>query len=83
MSRRSPRGPVPSLIGGKSGRPKRATVLRKCECYRCHVSLEAGAVCIEIPRLGSGFSSRRRYCDECFRSILEKSQADLDEAKAL
>lgn len=83
MSRRKPRGPTPSLIGGANGRPKRVTVQRECKCSRCHVPLVAGGDCIEIPKLGGAYSNAKRVCNECFQRILDKTAEDFEEIKAL
>jgi hypothetical protein len=45
--------------------------------------LLAGQDCIEIPKAGTGFSSARRVCKECFKAILEKTSQDLQEIMAL
>jgi hypothetical protein len=83
MTKIKPKGPTPSLIGSTNGRPRRAPVLKKSKCYRCHDELLAGCECIEIPKVGTGFSSSRRVCDACFGLILTKTTEDLDEIKAL
>lgn len=83
MTKTTPRGPTPSLIGGTNGRPRRVAIARKSTCYRCHVDLLAGATCVEIPKLGAAYSSARRVCDDCFRGIVEKTSADLEEIRAL
>lgn len=83
MNKVNPRGPVPSLIGGTNGRPKRVQVQRKCQCSRCHTPLLAGQSCVEIPKLGEAFSTSRRVCDECFQQILRKTYEDIEEIKNL
>lgn len=83
MKKSSPRGPTPSLIGGTNGRPKRATVKRLSQCYRCHGDLVMGSNCIEIPKLGQAYSTDRRVCDECFQLILRKTEEDLAEIRKL
>lgn len=83
MKRVKPRGPIPSLIGGANGRPQRITVGKKSECSRCHAEFAKGDTCISIPKLGAGFSTPRRVCDDCFRSIIDKTYADLEEVRAL
>lgn len=83
MTKTTPRGPTPSLIGSTNGRPRRATVARKSKCYRCHVDLLAGQACIEIPKLGGGYSTARRVCNGCFQGIIQKTSQDLDELRAL
>lgn len=77
MSAAKPKGPTPSLIGGSNGRPKRANVLRLSECCRCHHQMTKGQTCIEIPKLGSAFTASKRYCNECYGKILEKTKEDI------
>ena len=77
------KGPVPSLIGGASGKPKRAVVQRKCSCKRCHKELVLGDKCIDIPQVGKGFSSNKRVCNECFATILVKTEKDLEALKSI
>ena len=83
MKKIKPRGPVPSLIGSTNGRPKRVDVLKKSECSRCHTTFAAGQTCVAIPKLGSGYSTAKRVCDECFQGILQKTSEDLDAIKAI
>ena len=83
MNRRKPKGPVPSLIGGANGRPKRVAVQRQSECSRCHVAFTAGDTCIAIPKLGGAYSNAKRVCDECFQRILEKTAEDFEEIREL
>ena len=83
MSKRKPRGPVPSLIGGSNGRPKRVDVQRQSKCSRCHVPFMAGETCIEIPKVGGAYSSAKRVCDECFQDILKKTGEDFEEVREL
>jgi hypothetical protein len=71
------------LIGGTNGRPKRVPVTRLSKCYRCGDDLVAGIHCIEIPKLGTAYSTGRRCCDACFKLILTKTEIDLAELKAL
>ncbi len=83
MTKTKPKGPTPSLIGSTNGRPRRVAVQRKSNCYRCHDDLPTGQDCIEIPKLGGGFSTAKRVCKACFHSIIEKTTQDLEELKAL
>lgn len=79
-----PKGPVPSLIGGTNGRPKRVPIKNNgYDCSRCHDEFISGKTCIAIPQVGAGHSSARRVCDECFNEILEKTAKDLDEVKLI
>ena len=78
-----PKGPVPSLIGGSNGRPKRVPVLRKSTCYRCGDNLLVGKPCVAIPKLGAAYSSVKRVCDDCFQAILSKTTSDLEAVKLI
>jgi len=78
-----PKGPVPSLIGASNGKPTLVHVERKSTCKRCKTAIEAGQDCIAIPKLGGAHASPRRFCHDCFRSILAKTQADLNGLQAL
>jgi len=79
---KSPRGKTPSLIGSTNGRPHTATVQRLCACVRCGQGLVAGTTCFEIPRLGR-FVKNRRHCRDCYDKILNKTQEDLAELRAI
>ena len=83
MNRRKPSGPVPSLIGGANGRPKRVLVRRQSKCSRCHMMFAADETCIVIPQLGGAYSTTKRICDECFQQILEKTAEDFEKIKVL
>jgi hypothetical protein len=83
MSKAKPKGPTPSLIGGANGRPKRVLVMRLSECFRCHGDLPAGIECVAIPKLGGAYSAERRICNACFLLVLDKTAADLAEARKL
>ncbi len=74
---------MPSLIGSSNGKPKRVDVLGPSHCSRCKIPLSKGQICIEIPKLGNSFSNPKRYCDECYQSILQKTEQDLEELKKL
>lgn len=83
MSKVKPRGPTPSLIGGANGRPKKVAVERRSKCFRCHDTLLAGTECVAIPKLGGGYSSPRRICDDCYKLVLAKTAQDLADAGKL
>jgi hypothetical protein len=82
MTKKIPKGRVPSLIGGTNGRPIRSNVLRRSTCYRCEDELAAGTSCIAIPKLGP-FSNKRRVCDVCYQAILKQTSGDLEELRRL
>jgi hypothetical protein len=82
-NQKKPRGKTPSLIGSSNGRPKRVTVVRKSECCRCHGDIQPGQDCFGIPKAGSGFSSVKRFCKECFQNVLVQTNKDLEEVKNL
>lgn len=83
MKKSKPKGPVPSLIGGSNGRPRRTDVKRLSACYRCQAELIMGTTCVEIPKLGQAYSTPRRVCDACFQLILHKTEDDLAEIRKL
>lgn len=83
MSRKTPKGRIPSLIGGTNGRPVRVAVARLSNCYRCNERLDAGIPTIAIPQLGRGFANKRRVCDNCYRAILKQTAEDLEELHKL
>ena len=83
MTKTTPKGPTPSLIGGSNGRPKRVEVKKLSSCYRCNDSLLKGTTCIEIPKLGGAYSSARRMCDDCFKQMVAKTAEDLAEVASL
>jgi hypothetical protein len=83
MKARMPKGKTPSLIGSTLGRPKRIEVERRSTCARCGSAIVVGAVCYGIPRLGSGFSSPGRYCQDCYVRILDQTEKDLQELRSI
>jgi hypothetical protein len=83
MTKTTPRGPTPSLIGGTNGRPRLRDVKKKSHCYRCNDEIASGQTCIEIPKLGTGYRSAKPVCGECFGLILKKTFEDLESIKAL
>lgn len=83
MTKRTPKGKTPSLIGGTNGRPVRVDIERKSECYRCKDELRAGTSCIAIPKLGSAFSSKRRVCEDCYQAMLKQTSDELEVLRQL
>lgn len=83
MTKRTPKGKTPSLIGGANGRPIRVDVQRRSECYRCHDEILTGTSCIAIPKLGGAFTSGRRVCNTCYELILKQTADDLEELRQL
>src|SRR3989442_10923388 len=83
MTKKTPKGPIPSLIGSTNGRPRRAEVKRLSYCYRCNDDILAGSNCIEIPKLGAGFASVKRVCETCFEAIMQKTAQDLEQLQTL
>ena len=83
MSNGKPKGPTPSLIGSTLGRPKRELTAGPSKCKRCKAHIAKGVNCVAIPHLQDGFGKTRRYCDGCFRAILERSQQVLNELASL
>jgi hypothetical protein len=78
MKSGKPRGKIPSLIGSTLGTPRKTVTDGTSECKRCEERILKGTECFEIPQLGGSFSNYKRYCDPCFKSILERTKADLD-----
>ncbi len=67
---------VPSLINGSAGKPKLATVGKKCECRTCAATFAKGDRCAVIPNPRS-MQSDKRLCESCFRLVLQKTRTDL------
>lgn len=40
-------------------------------------------MCIAIPKLGTGYSTAKRVCDDCYQEILRKTYEDLEAVKAI
>ena len=78
MKNGKPKGKVPSLIGSTLGTPRKTVAPGTSKCKRCGDAVPKGTECYEIPQLGGSFSNYKRYCDPCFRSILERTKGDLD-----
>jgi hypothetical protein len=78
MKNGKPKGKVPSLIGSTLGTPRKMVTDGTSKCKRCDGPISKGTECYEIPQLGGSFSNYKRYCDGCFKSILERTKADLD-----
>ena len=78
MKSGKPRGKIPSLIGSTLGAPRKTVPDGTSKCKRCEERIPKGTECYEIPQLGGSFSNYKRYCDPCFKSILERTKADLD-----
>jgi len=78
MKSNKPKGKTPSLIGGSLGSPKKCVVQKACACKRCKATIQKDLECYEISQLGGSFSNYKRYCNDCFRSILDKTKSDLD-----
>jgi hypothetical protein len=38
-----------------------------------------GETCVEIPKLGGAYPTPKRYCDDCFKQVLQKTSEDLAE----
>jgi hypothetical protein len=78
MKVNKPKGEAPSLIGSTLGSVRKCVVQRICSCNRCRGNIEKDIVCYEIAQLGGAFNNYKRYCDDCFRAIIEKTRADLN-----
>jgi len=71
------KGKVPSLITGSSGKPCIEEVKKQRKCNRCGKAIIKGSKCFVIPKVGSGFVSKKSYCTDCFEDILGQSFKDL------
>ncbi|MCI4625763.1 MAG: hypothetical protein L3V56_07350 [Candidatus Magnetoovum sp. WYHC-5] len=78
-----PKGPTPSLISGSNGKPSMAIAGKERMCVRCKSKITKGDRCFEIPKVTAGFSSKKPFCQNCFRDILDKTEADLEECQKL
>ena len=78
-----PKGKTPSLIGSKNGRPKRVDVKAKSHCNRCEAEILKGEAAVEIPQLGKAYNYSIRVCNGCYSNILDQTEKDLQELRAL
>lgn len=79
---RKPKGKTPSLISGK--KPKKVLVKKSIKCARCRELIAVNAICIGVPNIRIKFlSSIKKYCKLCFEKIINQTEYDLGEAKAL
>ena len=78
-----PRGKTPSLIGSSLGRPDLATAGKRSPCSRCDADILMGQRCYDVPQPLKKFSSTRRFCTVCFKTVLEKTRQDLAALEAL
>ena len=72
------KGKTPSLISGSSGKPKFVEALKKSQCKRCGFPIAKGQKCVDVPNPRASFSSSRRFCPDCFGSILKQTKIDLN-----
>lgn len=72
------RGKIPSLITGSSGRPIKVIAKRRRPCCYCPNEILLSEACFEVPKIGTGFSSKKTYCLNCFISVLEQTKKDLN-----
>ncbi len=66
------------MIGSTLGGVRPTTVERECACRRCDNPIPKGTQCYEISQLGGSFASYKRYCDDCFDSILKQTKTQLE-----
>lgn len=78
MRNKMPKGKTPSLIGFSNGKPERVDVKKKSSCTRCHKPIPAGAECFNIPQKAAGFTVPKRYCKDCFGSVIDQTSKDLE-----
>ena len=72
-----PKGKTPSLIGSSLGRPEVVTAGRRCPCSRCDAPILKDEKCYDVPQPSKQFRNTRRFCAECFASVLAKTKEDL------
>ena len=77
------KGKTPSLIGSSLGRPSKVTCGRETPCSRCHAGIPKGEDCYDIPQPKKPHSATRRFCVECFASVLKQTRLDLAKLEAL
>jgi len=78
-----PKGKVPSLIGGSLGKPVSVDAGRKCKCSRGQTDIVKSEKCYDVPQPKKAFSSKRRFCANCFKQVIEQSQKDLNNLQTL
>jgi len=71
------RGKTPSLITGSSGKPIKTFAKRLRNCLRCSFAISLGGTCFEIPKVGGGFTTKKTFCINCFKEILEQTKKDI------
>lgn len=71
-------GPTPSLITGSSGKPTMVVTKIQRKCSRCSNKIVGGHKCFEIPKVGSGFNTKKTFCSTCFKEVLEQTRKDLE-----
>jgi len=72
------KGRTPTLICGSSGKPSKIVAKRKSNCARCGDDIIKDQECFEVPRVGFGLQSPKRYCIDCYTEILDQTKKDLD-----
>ena len=77
------RGKTPSLIGSSLGRPSKKTCGRLTPCSRCGEDIAKYEDCYDVPQPKKPHSSTRRFCAACFDGVLEQTNLDLENLKAL
>lgn len=78
-----PKGKTPSLIGSSLGRPSKVTCGRSTPCSRCGQDIAKGQECYDVPQPLEPHSSTRRFCQACFRDVLERTKRDVAELERL
>lgn len=79
-----PKGRTPTLLSMSTGKPSKHTCKKSSKCARCKEVILNGAICFQIPKQKSGFTSKPLFCISCTKNILEQTKADiLDIEKAI
>ncbi len=77
---KKPRGKIPSLLSGTSGKVHIVKAKKKSKCKRCSNDISTGEKCFDINSTGT--FGQKRYCIDCFRSILEQTTEELNKLYA-
>ena len=78
-----PRGKIPTLICGSSGKPSKVTAQKARTCSRCSGSIVKGDECFEIPQVSGGFTNRKTFCTTCFKEVLKQTRQDLENFESI
>ena len=72
-----PKGKTPSLLSQSTGMPSDHVYGRKTDCTRCKKAILKDEPCFQIPKVQSGFTTKKPFCLECFDSIINQTKEEL------